>query len=73
MISHPLRRRLFAALILGGFAIGSVLFWNGGGFDLTQFVVNTIVALVGFGWLHWRWRQQERRALTPKKVKDIFS
>ena len=67
------RRRLVAALLLLGFATGSVFFWNGGNFDLTQFAINLTVAIIGFVLLHFRWREQERRELSPKKVKDIFS
>lgn len=73
MMSRALLRRLFAALILVGFAVGSVLFWNNGRFDALQFGFNSIVAVVGFIWLHIRWRAKERAAMTPSKVKDIFS
>ncbi|MEM1197505.1 MAG: hypothetical protein AAGH57_15490 [Pseudomonadota bacterium] len=71
--SRAVLRRALAAIALGGFAIGSVLFWNAGEFDPVQFAINAVVASVGFVWLHFRWRAQERRALTPGKVKDIFS
>lgn len=73
MISRALFRRLLAALVLLGFAIGSVLFWNDGRFDLIQLAFNALVAVIGFVWLHRRWRAKERAAMTPKKVKDIFS
>lgn len=73
MISKALQRRLVAAILLLGFATGSVLFWNDGGFDLGQFAINLVVAVAGFAFLHHRWRAKERRALTPRKVEDIFS
>lgn len=73
MINRPILRRALAALILLGFASGSVLFWNRGAFDIVQFAINLTVATLGLVWLHIRWRAQERRALTPSKAKDIFS
>ena len=73
MTNRPILRRALAALILLAFAVGSVLFWNRGGFDTVQFAINLVVASVGFIWLHTRWKAKERRALTPRKVKDIFS
>ncbi|MEM6585890.1 MAG: hypothetical protein AAF692_09060 [Pseudomonadota bacterium] len=73
MTHRPFLRRALAALILLGFATGSVLFWNWGGFDTVQFAINLAVATLGMVWLHIHWRAQERRALTPSKAKDIFS
>ncbi len=70
---HPLRRRVIAAFVLVAFATGSVLFWNDGRFDRGQSAVNFVIACAGFFWMHHRWKAQERRALTPRKVKDIFS
>lgn len=73
MTSRPILRRALAALILLGFATGSVLFWNRGALNLLQFAINLAVAAGGLVWLHLRWRAQERRALTPGKARDIFS
>ncbi|MEL6708708.1 MAG: hypothetical protein AAFP79_10525 [Pseudomonadota bacterium] len=73
MTNRPILRRIAAAFILLAFALGSVLFWNRGGFNTVQFAINLVVASVGFIWLHTRWKAKERRALTPSKVKDIFS
>lgn len=67
------RRRLIAALILYGFAVGSALFWNSGEFDWTYLGANLIAASAGLFFLHTRWKTREAAALTPKKVKDIFS
>jgi len=72
MFGQVIRRRIFAAVLLLAFATGSVFFWNDGEFDFPQFSVNIVVAIAGFAWLHFRWRAQEQRALTPGKVKDIF-
>ena len=66
-------RRLLAALVLVAFAIGSVLFWNRGEVDYAQLSINLAVAAIGMIWLHIRWREKERRELTPGKVKGIFS
>ncbi len=73
MRAGPLRRRLLAALILTVFAIGSVLVWNGGEIVWSQLAINCAAAGAGLVFLHYRWRAQERRAMTPRKVKDIFS
>lgn len=66
-------RRLFAAIVLYAFAIGSALFWNGGTVDWVILGANLVSATLGLGFLHWRWQQQERRALSPKKIRDVFS
>ena len=66
-------RRVLAAIILLAFAIGSVLFWNRGQFDYVQLSINLLVTALGMVWLHLRWREKERRELTPGKVKGIFS
>ena len=73
MIARPILRRLMAAAILLAFAVGSVLFWNRGGFEAVQLAINLAVASLGMLWLHLRWRSRERRELTPTKAKDIFS
>jgi len=73
MVSQAIRKRIFAAIALFGFAIGTVLFWNAGEFDLSQFTVNGTVAMIGLIALHLRWRKKERRAPTPEQAKDIFS
>lgn len=73
MTRRPLLRRALAALILLVFATGSVLFWNGGEFDMVQFAINLAVATIGMVWLHLRWRARERRAMTPNKARNIFS
>ena len=73
MNARFLFRRVCAALILFGFAIGSVLVWKRGDLDYVPLTINLGVACAGLCWLHFRWREKERRALTPSKVKDIFS
>lgn len=73
LLARPLMRRALAAMLLFGSATGSVVFWNGGAFDLVQFAINLFVAGAGLVWLHLRWRVRERRALTTGEVEDIFS
>lgn len=76
MISKPLRRRLFAALLLSGFAIGAVLFWQSDRafqFQLPLIMINLALASLGMTLLHFRWKRQEARLLDPKKAEDIFS
>ncbi|MEM9500461.1 MAG: hypothetical protein AAF941_01320 [Pseudomonadota bacterium] len=68
-----IRRRILAALVLIGFAVGSALFWNGGEVNWMTLGLNLATAGAGFVYLHMRWRKLEKRALTPKKAKDIFS
>lgn len=73
MTGPVIRRRLFAALALLVFAVGSALFWNDWRIDLGVLAINLFVASAGFLLLHLRWRRAERHALTPRRVKDIFS
>lgn len=68
----PLMRRLFAALILLCAAVGTALWRSGGSLSFDLFA-NLVAALAALAFLHFRWRRKERRALTPSKVKDIFS
>ncbi len=72
-LSPAIKRRAFAALILFGFAIGSVLFWNDGEMDWSVLALNCVSASAGWYYLHSRWSAKERRALTPKRLEDIFS
>ena len=65
--------RIFAAVILLGFAIGSSLFWNDGQVEWVSLLTNLAAACIGFIFLHFRWRATEQRAITPKKAQDIFS
>ena len=70
---RALGRRIFAALVLYAFAIGSALFWTGGAVDGVILGANLVAATIGLGFLHWRWRRQEIRALSPGKIRDVFS
>ncbi|AOL23278.1 hypothetical protein Ga0102493_112262 [Erythrobacter litoralis] len=68
----PLARRLVAALLLIGTAIAvSVLRTGGdpGGIDLA---FNLLAALAALVFLHFRWRRREKRALTPRTIRDTF-
>ena len=68
-----IRRRIFAFLALYGAAIGSALYWTDGEFDWLTLGGNVLGATIGFVWLHYRWKAQEARIMTPKNFKDIFS
>lgn len=73
MRGKAIRRRLIAALVLYGFAIGSALFWNDWQLEWITMGTNLFAATVGLAALHLRWRGQEKRAMTPNKARDIFS
>lgn len=68
-----IRRRLFAFFVLFACAIGSALFWNDGTVNLIDMGANLLAAGAGMVFLHYRWRAQENRALSPGQVRDIFS
>ncbi|MBV7260145.1 hypothetical protein [Erythrobacter crassostreae] len=68
-----IKRRILAAFLLMGFAIGSPLFWNDGSWDNFDFGINLILASFGFLFLHHRWKRREARMLTPTRARDIFS
>ncbi|MEM7779179.1 MAG: hypothetical protein AAF697_02170 [Pseudomonadota bacterium] len=71
--SRTVRRRVLAALVLFGFAIGSSLFWNEWRVDWPSLSINLLAAGAGLLFLHNRWRIKEARAMTPRKIKDTFS
>ena len=68
-----IRRRIFAAILLYGFAVGSVWFWQGWALNLLHTSINLSFATVGLLILHRRWKKQELQIVTPSKAKDIFS
>lgn len=67
-----IRRRILAAILLYGFAVGSALFWNDGAVKWLTIGINLLAATAGLFVLHYRWRSTERRAFTPTKAKEIF-
>ena len=73
ILSRVLRRRLLAAIVLYGFAIGSSLFWNDWQLDWPSLAINLLAASAGLIILHTRWRSREAKAMTPAKIRDIFS
>lgn len=68
-----IKRRIFAAIALIGFAIGSAFYRSGGETEWFSIASHLAGALLGFVFLHYRWRAREKRLLTPDKAKDIFS
>ena len=62
-----IKRRIYAAIILLAVAIGSSLFWTG---EVSW--TNIIIAMFGVLLLHFRWRQQERKMLTPRDAGKVF-
>lgn len=68
-----IRRRIFAAIVLLVFAIGSALYWNDGEIVLPVLGANLVAGSVGFLWLHHRWKRREERQITAKQAEDIFS
>ena len=68
-----IKRRIFAAILLYGFAVGSVWFWRGWPLDPFLTSINLGVATLGLLILHRRWKKQEAQIVTPTKAKDIFS
>ena len=68
-----IRRRIVAAVLLYGFAIGSALYWNDWQVDRVAIGINVILAAICFMVLHRRWKRKEAKIVTPKKARDIFS
>ncbi len=72
MTTRARNRRILAAILLYGFAAGSVLFWREGAFDPVMVGINMGMATLGLVILHFKWRRNEPR-ISPSKAKDIFS
>ncbi|KPP95053.1 hypothetical protein [Erythrobacter sp. HL-111] len=72
MTRRALLRRVVAALALVAAAFGSALFWGEGNLEAGELWPNLLVAAIGLAVLHFRWRAQERRALTPRRIRDTF-
>ncbi len=68
-----IRRRIFAAVALMVFAVGSALYWNDWRIEPVPLGLNVLAAVGGFIFLHYRWKRREARAMTPNKAKDVFS
>lgn len=68
----PLVRRLVAALLLVGTAIAVTVLRSENGLDRINLAVNLVAALGALVFLHYRWRAREKRALTPRRIKDTF-
>ncbi|MEL7197361.1 MAG: hypothetical protein AAGL10_03515 [Pseudomonadota bacterium] len=72
MTARARNRRIIAALLLYGFAVGSVLYWRDGAFDPVMLAINLGLASLGLLLLHFKWRSKKPR-ISPSKAKDIFS
>lgn len=70
--NSPALRRILAALILFGAATIIPFVRYQGGHLWFELLVNVIAALGALAFLHFRWRRQERRAMTRGQMKDIF-
>jgi len=70
--NSPMLRRILAALILLGAATIIPFVRYQGGHLWIELLVNVIAALGALAFLHFRWRGQERRAMTRGQMKDIF-
>lgn len=72
MTKRAIKRRIVAAILIYGFAIGAVFFWRNGAFDPAMLAINLAAATLGLAVLHFKWRRAEPR-ITASKAKDIFS
>ncbi|MEE4206736.1 MAG: hypothetical protein V2I39_10610 [Erythrobacter sp.] len=68
----PLVRRLVAATLLLGTAIAVSVVRSEGEPVLIDFAMNLFAAFAALVFLHFRWRAGERRALTPRRIRDTF-
>lgn len=68
----PLVRRIIAALVLLGTAVAVSVLRGGDTPDRLDLALNLAAALGAFVFLHYRWRARERRALTPRRIRDTF-
>lgn len=71
-----MKRRIFAALLIYGFALGSVFFWNAErpfAAQAPQLILNFALGTIGLAILHFRWKRQEDQIVSPDKARDIFS
>lgn len=69
----PLTRRIVAAVLLVGSALGLAVLRAEGDQFWIELGLNLLAAWAAFGFLHFRWRAREQREMTPAKAEDIFS
>lgn len=67
----PLARRIVAALLLVGAGLAAAI-GPDGAISWIEIIANLTAALAAFVFLHYRWRARERRALTPRRIRDTF-
>ena len=71
-----IRRRIIAGALILMVAVGSPFFWqltHGTPVDTYSIIQNCAVGAIALTALHFRWRINERRQLTPTQAKDTFS
>lgn len=68
----PLARRIIAALLLIGAAIAVTSLRAEGEVRRIDLALNLLAGIAAFIFLHFRWRRRERRALTPRTIRDTF-
>ena len=69
----PLKRRMVAAVLLVGAALGVTWLRTEGDQFWIALGLNLLAAWAAFGFLHFRWRAREQREIPPAKAEDIFS
>jgi len=66
-------RRILAGLILLGGAVGSAYLRADGAQFWIELAGGLFIAAAALVFLHYRWKSNEKRLPSAKKVKDIFS
>lgn len=69
----PLIRRIVAGIILIAASVSFAFARNQGQQFWFELGANLIAAMAALVFLHYRWRAKERRAMTPDKIRDVFS
>jgi hypothetical protein len=69
----PLTRRIVAALLLLGTAVATTVLRSEGSQLFFDLAVSLVVAMIALVILHFRWRSGEKKAISPRQARDIFS
>lgn len=68
----PLARRIVAAVLLLGTAVAVAALRAESEPRWLDLAFHLFAALAALVFLHFRWRRRERRALTPRRIRDTF-